>query len=122
MVDRRCTACWLSCTLCLIWLDFRRFGQYDLGRPPFPATLISHSLLLRNVVIDFVLFLLTGAVHPPGDALLTLPIIIGVGMVLSIQTLPWIAPGHGQNLLHDGETENVLHNDQAHPVGYLPHR
>lgn len=122
MVDRRCTVCWLCCTLCLIWLDFGRFRLYDPGQPPSPLTLISHSLLLRNVVIDFVLFLLTAAVHPPGDALLILPIIIGVGMVLSIQTLPWIAPGHGQNLLHDGEAENVLHNDQAHPVEYLPHR
>ena len=43
-------------------------------------------------------------------------------MVLSIQTLPWIAPGHGQNLLHDGEMENVLHNDQVRPVEYLPRR
>jgi hypothetical protein len=121
MVDRRCIP-WLCCTLCLIWLDFGRFRLYDPGRPLSPLTLISHSLLFRNVVIDFILFHLTGAVHPLGETLLMLPIIIGVGMVLSIHTLPWIAPGHGQNLLHNEETENVLHNDQAHPVGYLPLR
>ena len=122
MVDRRCTTCWLCSTLCLIWLDFRRFRLYDPGWPPSPLTLISHSLLLRNVAVDFVLFLLTGAIHPPGEAFLMLPIIVGVGMVLSIQTLPWITPGYAQNLLHGEDTEGVLHNDQAHPVGYLPHR
>jgi hypothetical protein len=104
----------VCCTLCIICWDFGKFRQYDPGRPPSRLSLISHSLLLYNVVIDFVLFLLTGSVFPVTETFLVIPVIISIGMLLSIQIIPWV--------LRDEETENVLHNYQARPVRYRPYR
>lgn len=117
MVDRRCSLCWVCCTLCVICWDLGKFRLYDPGRPPARLSLISHSLLLYNVVIDFVLFLLTGFVFPVAETFLMIPAIVNIGMLLSIQIVPWV--------LRDEETdstENVLHNDQARPVRYRPYR
>jgi hypothetical protein len=113
MVDRRCSLCWVCCTLCVICRDLSKFRLYDPGGPPSRISLIGHSLLLYNVVIDFVLFLLTGSVFPVAEAFLVIPAIINIGMLLSIQNFPW---------LHDEETENVLHNDEALPARYRPYR
>ena len=104
----------MCCTLCVIYQNLHKFQLYDLGRPPSRLSLISHSLLLYNVVIDFVLFLLTGSVFPAAETFLVMPAIINIGMLLSIQIIPWID--------HDEEMKNILHNDEARPVRYQPYR
>ena len=114
MVDRRCSVCWVCCTLCVIWRDLGKFRLYDPGRPPSRLSLISYSLLLYIVVIAFALFLLTGSVFPLAETFLVIPVIINIGMLLSLQIIPWV--------LHGEETEDVLHNDQARPVRYRPYR